>query len=140
MSRTKLSILYSGQHLGSDLRQMIGDLVAPMTNHHNEMLGANLRSGSNRVGDQAAPADRVQNLRDVRLHSGALASGENDDGGGTLRAVGAHAGGAPRRSNEDGCWPCRGYLSFICRLTSPAAALADVVVGRSATWTRTRTN
>jgi hypothetical protein len=59
-----------------------------VTDHDGEMLGINPSCRDNRVAKKSATTDRVQDLGYGRLHPGAFACGEDDDGG---RAGCSHA-------------------------------------------------
>jgi len=75
-------------------------LLAAVPEHHDELLGIELGDCVHRVTEQAASPDRVEDLGYGRAHPGALARGEDDDGGGTS---GAHARGLlARRERERG--------------------------------------
>ena len=71
--------------------------------------GSSCLGGGHGVVDQGAAADGVQDLRDRRLHPGALAGGEDDHGG---RSVGAHARSAPGRGGGHDVVQSAGYLPF----------------------------
>ena len=63
-----------------------GDRLAAVAGDEDGALGLEAAGGGERVGDQRRAGERVQHLRQVRVHPGALAGGEHDDGG-------RHAGG-----------------------------------------------
>jgi hypothetical protein len=84
--RAELLVLHGGEHLAAqlvgDVRDGGRDLLATVPEHHDEVVGVQRRDGVDRVPEQAATADGVQDLRDGRPHPGALSRGEDDGRGG----------------------------------------------------------
>ena len=56
------------------------DAVALVPHHGDEVLGIKRARGRQHVADERHPRQRVQHLRRLRLHAGARAGGEHDDG------------------------------------------------------------
>ena len=59
--------------------QILGDLAAPVTHHHDETDRIGLARGGQHVPEQGLAADRVQNLRGIGLHPRTFARGQDDD-------------------------------------------------------------
>ncbi len=71
-------------------RQVLGDLLPHVPDHHDQLPGRQLLRRRDRVADQRPPAHLVQHLRQtVRLHPGPATGGEHDNGG---RRIGTHGG------------------------------------------------
>ncbi len=83
-------VLVGDDGLGVDLGDVGGDQVTLVPDHDRQVLGLGLTGRGDRVADQRAAGDAVQHLGGCGLHPGALASGEDDDGG---QAGVAHARG-----------------------------------------------
>ena len=71
--------------LGADLLAVGADLLAPVADDDDEVLGGGAGGGVQGVPEQAAPADRVEHLGRGRAHPGALSRGQDDDRGGGRR-------------------------------------------------------
>ena len=130
-------VLDGDQRVRGDLGEVRGDLVAAVADDDHEVLGVERRRGGQRRGRAGAAADRVQHLGSGRLHPGALAGGEDDDGRGAVvrltrtaswRLVGSADGPriAPRRrsigrtASSDRLAPAAGFEQGPARLQRPA--------------------
>ena len=108
----QLLLLHDRARLGRDVGEVGDDLVAAVADDDDEMGGLQRAGSSDGVVDQGPATDRVQDLRDRRLHPGALAGSEDDHGG---RSSGGHAVSAPRRGGGREVVHCRGYPPFTPR-------------------------
>jgi hypothetical protein len=80
--RVRVALLQVGDHL-----------VPRVADDDDDLAGLDLPRRGQRVAQQAAPGDGMEHLRRPGLHAGALAGGEDDDGGCGRGAPGlAHAG------------------------------------------------
>ena len=68
---------------GVDRGDVLGDAVTLVADDDGDVLGARGAGRGDGVPDERAAADGVHHLRERRAHPGALARGEDDDGGRT---------------------------------------------------------
>jgi hypothetical protein len=71
-----------------DLSDVCSHEITSVPDHDGQVLGIDPPSGGDRMAEQRAPPDRVQDLGGGRLHPGALTCGEDYDSG---RAGRGHA-------------------------------------------------
>ncbi len=95
---TALVLLHHGLGVGRVLRQVLDDLLAPVPDDDDKALRLQPPRGGEHMPEHAAPAQLVQDLRLTGLHPGALARGENDDGGRSARSTHKEA---PRHRGRD---------------------------------------
>ncbi len=79
--------LVDDAELGVDGARGGGDRLGAVAGDEDAPLGLDGAGGGQRVGEERRAGERMQDLGQVRVHPGALAGGEHDDGDG-------HAGGA----------------------------------------------
>ena len=80
VTRAVLLLLHREQRRRRQLLDVGADLVAPVTDDGDDPLGLDRGHRGQHVADHAAPADGVEDLHPLRLHPGAAARGEDDDG------------------------------------------------------------
>src|SRR5690606_31463473 len=98
VARAALVLLDDGLGVRRGLGEVFDDLLAAVADDHHEPFGTQFAGGGQYVAEHGSPAQLVQHLGGAGLHPGALARGENDDGGRAARS--AHKE-APRRRGRD---------------------------------------
>ncbi len=73
-------VLIGDERLGVEVEDGGGDGVALVPHDGDDVGGLERAGGGEHVADEGHAGERVQHLRQARLHAGALAGGEHDDG------------------------------------------------------------
>ena len=85
-------VLVGDPHLGGVLGEVLGDALALVAQHDDELAGAGALGGGERVHEERATADLVEHLGGAGLHAGPGAGGQDDDGGGCGGLGSGHVG------------------------------------------------
>jgi hypothetical protein len=86
VSGAVLFLLDRGGGLGGDHLQVCPDLLAGVSYDHDRVLGVEFSRRREHVAEHAAAVELVKDFGKLRLHSGALARREDDDGSRTVHA------------------------------------------------------
>ncbi len=76
-------VLVGEHHLGVHVLRVRDDLLAPVPHDDDHATRLEAAGGAQRVAEEGAAAEPVQDLRCGRAHPGSFTCGEDDDGGGT---------------------------------------------------------
>src|SRR5699024_11200583 len=75
-------VLVGDGHLGGVLREVLGDALALVAEHDDQLGGAGALGGGHGVHEEGSAPDLVEHLRSAGLHARPGTSGQDDHGGG----------------------------------------------------------